>query len=188
MPPPPRPAVEAPWSLRAVAPTGIEVALVHAWMREPHVERWWHQAWTLAQWSEEVAQQAAGTHSRPWLLSEAGAPVAYVEAYRVARDVIAEHHPIAAHDLGIHLAIGDPDRTGRGLGPRVLRVVADGLLAADPACRRVVGDPAAGHAAARGAFAAAGFALLAEVDLGHKRAALMAYDRPGERASLEPGL
>ena len=44
-------------------------------------------------------------------------PLAYVEAYRVARDVIAEHHPIAAHDLGIHLAIGDPDRTGRGLGP-----------------------------------------------------------------------
>ena len=64
-------------------------------------------------------------------------------------------------------------------------MVADGLLAADLACRRVVGDPAAGHAAARGAFAAAGFALLAEVDLGHKRAASMAYDRPGERASLE---
>jgi hypothetical protein len=61
----------------------------------------------------------------------------------------------------------------------VLRAVGIGLLAADPACARVVGDPAASHGVARAAFASAGFVLVGEVDLPHKRAAVMALVRRG---------
>jgi lysine N-acyltransferase len=105
--------------------------------------------------------------------------VAYVEVYRASRDVLADHHPTAPHDLGVHIAIGDRRRTGRGLGPRVLRAVSDGLFRADPRCEAVLGDPDAAHGVARRAFAAAGFAPVAEVDLPHKRAAILARRRPG---------
>jgi lysine N-acyltransferase len=91
--------------------------------------------------------------------------------------VIAGYLPVHAHDLGVHLAVGDAERAGRGLGRALLAAVAEGLAAGDPACPRVLGDPAADHHAARRAFAAAGFALVAEVDLPHKRAALMARPR-----------
>jgi RimJ/RimL family protein N-acetyltransferase len=180
--PPPTPRVAGPWSLRPVRPDGPEVALVQRWMSAPHVAEFWHQAWPLADWSAAVGRQLAGAHSRPWLVALDGEPVAYVEVYRPARDVIARHLAVEAHDLGVHIAIGDPDRTGRGLGPRVLRAVVDGLFAADPRCTRVLGDPDAAHAVARRAFAAAGFAPLVDVDLPHKRAALVAHVRTGAAA------
>jgi lysine N-acyltransferase len=176
--PPPWPVLVAPLSAVAVQPHGAEVELVAEWMVRPHVERFWHQAWPVAGWSAEVARQHAGDHSRPWLVLLDRRPVAYVEVYRVARDVIATRHPVETHDLGLHIAVGDPDRTGHGLGPRVLAAVAAALLATDHACGRVIGDPDAGHHVARRAFAAAGFEPLAEVDLPHKRAALVAHRRP----------
>lgn len=183
MPPPPDPSLDPPWSLRPVLPTGLPLGRVQAWMAQDHVARWWQQPWSLSAWSDEIARQLAAPHSRPWLVSYGDRALAYLEAYRVARDVIAGHYSVGPHDLGVHVAIGDPAATGRGLGTALLRALAEGLLAADPACERVVGDPAIDHIAARRAFAAAGYRLIAEVDLGHKRAALMAYDRsaaPGQ--------
>jgi RimJ/RimL family protein N-acetyltransferase len=167
---------------------GHELALVQRWMAAPHVAEFWHQAWTLAEWSTAVARQHGGSHSRPWLVGLDGEHVAYVEVYRAGRDVLARHVAVDPHDLGVHLAIGDPDRTGRGLGPRILRAVVAGLFAADPSCRRVLGDPDAAHTVARRAFAAAGFTPVAEVDLPHKRAAVVAAlrDEPGPDLDPEP--
>ncbi|MDD9370464.1 MAG: GNAT family N-acetyltransferase [Acidimicrobiales bacterium] len=183
--PPPDPAVGPPWSIAAVRPDGPEVALVQRWMAAPHVAEFWQQDWPLADWSAALARQLAGAHSRPWLLALDGEPVAYVEVYRAARDVIAREVAVDPHDLGIHIAIGDPDRTGQGRGPRVLRAVVDGLFAADPRCARVLGDPDVAHQVARRAFAAAGFDPLAEVDLPHKRASLVASTRADRAAAVD---
>jgi lysine N-acyltransferase len=177
--PPPAPALAPPWGLVAVEADGAGLDLVHRWMREPHVAEFWGQDWPRSSWAAEVARQLAGDHSRPWTVSYEGSPVAYVEVYRASRDVLADHHATAPRDLGVHIAIGDRRRTGRGLGPRVLRAVSDGLFRADPRCEAVVGDPDAAHEVARRAFAAAGFVPVAEVDLPHKRAAILARPRPG---------
>jgi RimJ/RimL family protein N-acetyltransferase len=175
--PPPAPALEPPWRAVAVEPAGAELDRVVGWMAEPHVAEFWRQDWSQAEWSAEVARQLAGDHSRPWTVWHRGERLAYVEVYRAARDVVADHYPAAAHDLGVHIAIGERRRTGRGLGPAVLRAVVDGLFRADPRCRAVVGDPDAGHHVARRAFAAAGFAPVAEVVLPHKRAAILVHRR-----------
>lgn len=176
--PPPTPVLPPPWTLAPVEPEGAELDRVHRWMLEPHVAAFWGQDWPRHRWSAEVASQRAGDHSRPFTVWYRGDPLAYVEVYRAARDVLADHHPVDRHDLGVHIAIGDPRRTGRGLGPAVLRAVADGLFLAEPACATVVGDPDVGHETARRAFATAGFTLVAEVDLPHKRAAILARCRP----------
>ena len=64
-------------------------------------------------------------------------------------------------------------------------MVVDGLFAAEPRCPRVLGDPDAAHTVARRAFAAAGFLPVADVDLPHKRAALVASVRPGAPAAAD---
>jgi RimJ/RimL family protein N-acetyltransferase len=176
--PPPTPVLAPPWGLAAVEASGAELRRVHQWMHEPHVAEFWRQDWPRPEWAAEVARQLASDHSRPWTVRYEGEPLAYVEVYRVARDMLADHHPAAPHDLGIHIAVGDRRRTGRGLGARALRAVSDGLFRADPACDTVVGDPEASHHVARRAFAAAGFVTVGEVELPHKRAAILARPRP----------
>lgn len=170
---PPTPALTGPWSCDAVDAGSPEAALVARWMRSPHVADWWGQAWTDDAWDAELAAQGAADHSRPFLLRFGRHPLAYVEVYRVARDVLGAVVDAGAADLGIHLAIGEAAATGRGMGRATLDAVAAGLLRVDRACSAVWGDPAADHVAARRAFTAAGFALVGEVELPHKRAAAL---------------
>ncbi|MGQ0630159.1 MAG: GNAT family N-acetyltransferase [Sporichthyaceae bacterium] len=175
--PPPTPAVGQGWALRRASSTGVDLALVHQWMNSPHIAARWGQAWPAQRWAQELSAQTAGEHSRPWIASREGTDLAYVEIYRPARDVVAAHYDAQPGDLGIHLAIGDQTRTGQGLGTTLVRVICEGLWQSDPACTRILADPEAGHGAARAMFARAGFALLDEVSLPHKRAALMIRPR-----------
>ncbi|GGM06108.1 GNAT family N-acetyltransferase [Dactylosporangium sucinum] len=169
--PPPAPRLSDPWAARVL--TADDAGLVSAWMNEPHVERFWQQAWPPARWAGAIAEQLAGEHSRPYLVSYAGSPLAYVEIYRIPRDVVGLRYPADPYDLGIHLAIGDRDRTGQGLGRALVRAVAEGLFLADPRCPRVLADPDERHEVALRMFAGAGFQSLGVRDLGHKRAALL---------------
>jgi RimJ/RimL family protein N-acetyltransferase len=90
---------------------------------------------------------------------------------------LAGHYPHHPHDLGVHVAIGEPSRTGRGLGRALLRAVAEGLLAADPRCPRVVAEPDVRNVPSIRAFTAAGFRPAGEITLPDKTAALLVFDR-----------
>jgi lysine N-acyltransferase len=172
--PPPVPVLGPPWDVRVLG--APDAPLVSRWMNEPHVEQFWEQAWPPERWAATIAEQLAGDCSRPCLVSYRGEPVAYLEIYRTPRDVVGLQYDADPFDLGIHLAIGDRSRTGRGLGRRLVRAVADGLFAADHRLRRVLADPDERHRVARRMFEAAGFRLLGVRDLGHKRAALHFYE------------
>lgn len=174
---PPLPAVAAPWSIRAARAEGADLARVHAWMSTAHVAAAWNQAWPVSRWQAELARQLAGSHSLPCLAALHDTPIAYVEIYRVARDRLAGHYPVRPHDLGVHVAVGDPAGCGRGHGTALLRAVADGLLAADPACSRVVAEPDERNEASLKAFARAGFRRAGRVRLPHKTAALLVRPR-----------
>jgi RimJ/RimL family protein N-acetyltransferase len=172
--PPPVPVLAPPWAVRGL--TAADAELVSQWMNEPHVALFWQQAWPPERWTTEIADQLAGDYSRPLLVSYAGGPLAYVEIYRTPRDVVGLQYQADPYDLGLHLAIGEKQRTGRGLGRELVRAVADGLSLADPRVRRVLADPDERHAVARRMFEAAGFRFMAVRDLGHKHAALHVYD------------
>lgn len=180
--PPPLPRLDAPWSIGLVRPEGADLALVHGWMDAPHVADRWGQAWPLDRWRDELAHQLAGAHSRPCLVRRDGDPVAYVELYRVVRDRLAAHYAVRSADLGVHIAIGDPARTGRGLGSALLAALADGLLAADAACTRVVAEPDETNTASVAAFRRAGFRPAGRVTFPHKTSALLV--RPRATADL----
>lgn len=182
----PIPELGAGWSLRPVrvagADGGPDVALVHRWMNNEHVAVNWNQAWSVPQWRDELAGQLAGRHSAPCIVGLDGRDVGYLELYRVQRDKLARCYSHDPHDLGVHIAIGEPDAIGRGVGSSLLRAVAEGLLSADPDCARVVAEPNVHNGASVGAFGKAGFERAAEVGLPNKNSALMVFDRsaPGE--------
>lgn len=171
--PPPVPVLARPWSIRVLSASGPDPSLVSRWMNEPHVSLFWGQAWPPSSWAAEIAAQLAGDYSRPCLVSLDERPLAYVEIYRTPRDVVGLQYDTDPYDLGIHLAIGERDSTGRGLGRRLARAVAAGLSVADPRVRRVWADPDERHLIARRMFQEAGFRFLGIRDLGHKHAALL---------------
>ncbi|QOW02053.1 acetyltransferase (plasmid) [Rhodococcus pyridinivorans] len=177
---PPLPMLRSPWSLRAVRAEGTDLDLVHGWMQQPHVEAFWHQAWSRDRWANEISEQLAGEHSLPVLVSYENSPLAYAELYRVQRDRIAEYYAYGPYDLGIHIAIGEQKRTGQGLGTQMLRVLAEGMLDADPGCRRVVAEPDVLNEVSIKAFHAAGFRPAGEVILPDKTAALVVHPRTEE--------
>lgn len=177
---PPAPAVVPPATAAGLALRVAGVAdadLLAGWMSAAHLASTWHQDWPAARWAEELAEQLGGTRSTPVLASRDGVDVGYLELYRVAEDELGRHYRHGAADLGVHVALGPVAETGRGLGRRLLAGVATGLLAAHPACRRVVAEPDVVNLASRAAFRAAGFTEVGEVALPGKTAALTVHPR-----------
>lgn len=173
--PPPVPLMSPPWSVRIADPVGSDLHLIWHWMNEPHVASGWHQAWSKSRWAAELRRQLAGDHSIPCLISYDGEIVVYQEYYRVVRDPLGALYRVHPHDLGLHTCIGVRANTGRGFGSALLRAAAQGLLAADPDCIRVVGEPNVANQAAVAACVKAGYRHWGEVQLPHKRAALMIW-------------
>ncbi|TCC66376.1 N-acetyltransferase [Kribbella pittospori] len=150
------------------------------WMAQPHIQQWWQQDWPVERWAEELSRQTAGEHSVPCVVTVDAEDFGYVELYRVRHDRLAEYYPSDVHDWGIHVAIGDLTRVGRGLGRRLLRALADALLHSDPACQRVVAEPDIANTPSVRAFDAAGFVKQGELQLPEKTALLMVRTRTVE--------
>jgi lysine N-acyltransferase len=174
--PPPVPTL-ASWSVRPVRPHGADVTLVTGWMSEPHVAKAWQQAWPAERWADELAEQLAGPRSVPCLVHRCDEALGYVEIYRPILFPLGAYYPAEPHDLGVHIAIGDIANTRRGFGSMLLRDLADGLLAADPACGRVVAEPSVDNVASVRAFGKAGFRQEGIIELPHKTAALLVRTR-----------
>ncbi|MDN3294314.1 GNAT family N-acetyltransferase [Streptomyces ficellus] len=180
VPGPPLPVLTGRWSARVARAEGADLDLVHGWMQSPHIDAFWHQAWPRERWYEEIAGHLAGDAILPVLVDLDGRPLAYIEVYRVIRDRLAGHYAELPHDLGVHIAIGEESRTRQGLGRALLRALAEGLLAADPACTRVVAEPDVTNGPSLKAFTAAGFRPAGEVVFPDKTAALLIHPRREE--------
>ncbi|RJQ81610.1 N-acetyltransferase [Pseudonocardiaceae bacterium YIM PH 21723] len=166
-----------PLSARVAHAEGADLDLIYRWMSHPHVAAYWEQAWTRSRWQTQLLDHLAGPRCLPMVVSDGDVPVAYVEVYRVELDRLAGFHPARPGDLGLHLAIGDQDRTGAGLGTRILRAVVAGLFAAEPRCTRILAEPDVGNTRSLHAFAAAGFTDHGEIQLPEKTAALLIRER-----------
>jgi lysine N-acyltransferase len=175
--PPVPTATDERWGFHPCAAEGRDLDLVHAWMNSDHVAPFWEQAWSRDVWAGALAGQWAGTYSRPYIVSLDGEPFAYIELYRAARDVIAHHYAALPHDVGYHVAIGDSERIGRGLGGQLFLATIRGVFDAEPECTRIMSDPEAGHVGARRMDERIGLTFLGEYELPHKRTALYVFPR-----------
>jgi acetyl CoA:N6-hydroxylysine acetyl transferase len=183
-----------PGPLRAETPAGsfvlrpldpvAEVEMVHRWMNDPVVARFWELDGPLRRLVAHLDQQFAGTHSRPYLGLLDGVPMSYWELYRAEEDRLAGYYPARPGDAGVHLLLGPPQYRGMGLGWQLIRQVSQWQLDASDA-RRVVAEPDVRNAASVRAFERAGFRRTCDIDLPEKRAALMVRD-PEPSTPAEP--
>lgn len=184
--PPPVPAVGGDFTLRVVDPLGADPELLEEWFARPHLVQTWEQEWDALRWRTDAAFRLSGDYSRPVIFSRAGVDVGYLEIYRVARDEIARLYDVDAHDLGLHVATADPELLGRGLVSGLMRDLADALLAADPACRRIAVEPASNNTPMRRALTKRGWSDHGEFQVRpDRRIALHLLERP-QSSSLPP--
>ncbi|RBM11106.1 GNAT family N-acetyltransferase [Streptomyces sp. PT12] len=155
-----------------------DLALIAGWMNDPVVDASWALAGPPERTERHIARQLRGDgRSVPCLGVLDGLPMSYWEIYRADLDPVALHYPSRPHDTGIHLLIGSADDRGRGLGPALLRAVAELILRHRARCRRLIGEPDVRNAASIAAFESAGFTRTGEADLPEKRAAILLRDR-----------
>jgi siderophore synthetase component/RimJ/RimL family protein N-acetyltransferase len=162
-----------------------DLALIHGWMHEPEVARYWEMAWPIEKIAEYLHQHDQDPHRDNYVTYVDDTPVGYLEAYDPAHDILGRRYEVQPGDLGAHVLIGDPDFRGRysvSLG-----LATNRFLFGRPGVERVVGEPDAANHNFLSLLAFLGFRKIGEVDLPGKRAALMVCDRADfERLSSRP--
>ncbi|MGH4022883.1 MAG: GNAT family N-acetyltransferase [Pseudonocardiaceae bacterium] len=151
--------------------------VLHAWMNDPEVARFWEMPWPRRQIARYLHQQLDSAHSTPYVGFLEGTAMSYWELYRADLDPLAAHYPARRGDAGVHLLLGPAGYRGRGLGVGLLRAVSGWQLDADPSATRVVAEPDVRNLRSVRAFERAGFRRNAEIDLPDKRAVLMIRER-----------
>ncbi|MHA6763231.1 GNAT family N-acetyltransferase [Streptacidiphilus sp. PAMC 29251] len=155
-----------------------DLPLIAGWMNDPVVAAFWELAGPTELTEHHIREQLDGDgRSVPCLGLLDGIPMSYWEVYRADLDPLARHYPALPHDTGVHLLLGPPECRGRGIGPLLLRAVAERALTERHAARRIVAEPDVRNIPSVRAFRRAGFQHAQDLALPAKHAALMVYDR-----------
>jgi acetyl CoA:N6-hydroxylysine acetyl transferase len=163
-----------------------DLELVHGWMHQPHVVPFWRLDLPRDRLAGYLRRAAGDEHQQVLLGCVDGEPVSYWEVYWAARDLLAGYYPAAPADQGVHLLIGPPERTGQGLGRKLLAAVVAWQFTREPATARVVAEPDVRNTRMIHVFQRCGFRRAGELDLPDKRAALMIRERhAAERAVVD---
>ncbi|MFJ4713490.1 aspartate 1-decarboxylase [Streptomyces sp. NPDC088785] len=173
------PGLEAPWALRVSDAGAADAHTLAQWMNSPHIAHAWGRAWPTQVWRQELRRQLALGVSWPCFVSHRNSTLGYLEIYRVADDPLSRHIGARPEDVGLHIALANPEARGHGHGPALLAAVSDALLREGPPERRVLAEPNATNAMALRAFEKAGFTRHATVPLPQKTAALMVKETAG---------
>jgi aminoglycoside 6'-N-acetyltransferase len=144
--------------------TEADLPAVDAWLRLPHVARWWTPDTTA---EAEIAKYRGRVRpgSRPathmLTVTLASTPVGWCQWYRWT-DYPADAHAIGARDgeIGIDYAIGDPAQTGRGTGTTLIATLVTEIRRRHPGAG-ILADPDAANTASRRVLEKNGFYLVA---------------------------
>lgn len=144
--------------------TEADLSPVEAWLRLPHVARWWTADTTAeaetAKYRERVRPGATpAAHMLTVTLD--GTPVGWCQWYRWA-DYPGDAEAVGARDgdIGIDYAIGDPARTGRGTGTTLIAVLVAEIRRRHPGAA-ILADPDAANTASRRVLEKNSFHLVA---------------------------
>ena len=176
----------APTSLElTIADPDRHTALMHDWLRRPHVAPWWGAERNEQETYAYLVRQLGTGYLTPWVVSVGDVPFGYVETYRAGDDPLARYFPLDHTDRGWHVFIGPPEQLGTGMARLLGRAVLAYLLR-EPEVQRVVCEPNEQNGRMLAFCRALGYEQLATLDLPDKRAALMACTR-AEHAARWPG-
>jgi aminoglycoside 6'-N-acetyltransferase len=149
-----------------------DLPMLNAWLKRPHVARWWGPDATLDD------ADLADTRCAMWVVSKDGVPFAYLQDYDVHG--WPDHHfgHLPPGSRGIDQYIAEPSLLNAGHGTALIRQRLDALFAGGvPA---IGTDPHPDNTRAIAAYGKAGFRETGgPVDTPWGRSVLMRCDRPG---------
>ncbi|MDT4936346.1 MAG: aminoglycoside 6-N-acetyltransferase [Pseudonocardiales bacterium] len=95
-----------------------DLVLVSAWLREPHVARWWLSRTTIEEELDDIRRSLSGADPVEVLVVELdGRPVGWCQWYRWWDDPDeAVELGVGPDDLGLDYGIGEPTVIDRGVG------------------------------------------------------------------------
>jgi acetyl CoA:N6-hydroxylysine acetyl transferase len=164
------------FSLRRLDPDH-DLDLLHSWMNDPEVARFWKMPWPRDQIASYLGRQDRSTHSTPYLGELTGVPICYWELYRADLDPLAQYYNAREHDVGLHGLMGPTEYRAGRLAACLLRTVTAWQLDADPRATRIVIEPDVENSRTIRVAELAGFRRITDIDLPNKRAALMIRER-----------
>ena len=169
-----------------------DLEMVWKWWTADHVRGKWSMearlgaaapgiGHTIDDLERYLQRSLAGNHVLPVIGMLDGTSMSYIEVYDVGASPLADHPELAPHDRGIHLIIGEPQFTGKGLLTLIGMPLLEWQFASHPRAERVVVEPDARNTrairAAHSAAKAAGVQERANVQLKHKVATLLFVER-----------
>jgi aminoglycoside 6'-N-acetyltransferase len=150
--------------------TEADLPLLHRWLNEPHVSRWWGEP--AAQF-DLVSGDLDEPAMEQFIILAGDQPFAYLQCYRLTDwNIGFGEQPDGTR--GIDLLIGETEMLGRGHGSAFIRTFVDRTLAAGTP--RVVTDPDPQNSRAVRAYEKAGFRQDRVVDTPDGRSLLMVRD------------
>jgi RimJ/RimL family protein N-acetyltransferase len=162
--------------------TDGDLPLLHGWLNEPGVVRWWEG--DDVSW-EGVVRDYGSANPDPvehWLASEGGQPIGWIQCYATA-DEPEEAEPwwaLGVHRTaaGIDYLVGEPSRRGTGLGSAMIDAFVEQVVfGRHPGWTQACAAPLADNVASWRALERAGFRFLGVVEDAHGPGRLMARDR-----------
>ncbi len=143
-----------------------DLELMHRWLNNDFVARWWPGWPSLEQVRAKYAPRIEGTEPTKCFIVEIEAtPAGFIQCYYI-RDwpdyTIGEE---AANAAGIDLFIGDRERAYRGLGPLIIREFLERVVFTDYDVDSCIIGPAQNNRAAIRAYEKAGFTYLKTVSI-----------------------
>lgn len=114
--------------------TDDDLAILHGWLNEPGVVRWWEGddvSWEGVVRDYGSANQDPGEH---WLALIDGEPVGWIQCYAWAdyadEDETQAHFAMGVEPsaAGVDYLVGDPTRRGVGLGSAMIRSFVDTVV------------------------------------------------------------
>jgi aminoglycoside 6'-N-acetyltransferase len=144
-----------------------DLELMHRWLNNDFVARWWPGWPSLEQVRAKYVPRISGAEpSRGYIVEVDDAPTAFIQCYCI-RDwpdyaIIGEE---AAKAAGIDLFIAERERAYRGLGPRFIREFLRRVVFRELDVDSCIIGPAQNNRAAIRAYAKAGFKYLKTVSI-----------------------
>ncbi|RZQ61625.1 GNAT family N-acetyltransferase [Amycolatopsis suaedae] len=148
-----------------------DFGLLGEWLENEHVKRWWNHETTPEAVARDFSPTIRGEEpNEDLLVSCDGVPVGLVQRCRLndyAEDLaeFAAAVPVSDGAMIIDYLIGDPDRVGQGLGPRIIREVVASTWTDHPGCGEVLVAVSAANRPSWRALEKAGGTRIAEAEM-----------------------
>ncbi|MDR6888327.1 MULTISPECIES: GNAT family N-acetyltransferase [Variovorax] len=155
-----------------------DFAMLHEWVRRPHVAEWWNEPSTLEEIKDDYLPTLDGRSStRAFIATLDDEPIGFIQVYVVQGSGGGWwEDETDAGARGIDQFLADADRLNQGLGTAMIKAFVERLFQ-DPGVSKVQTDPSPANARAIRCYRKVGFEDVGEVMTPDGPALLMRYER-----------